>query len=97
MSHSWYHCHSSAKRFGGKPEDYFAIHEWFDESKRGFADYRHRALRHHSEGIFEAVKVFGETITISTGAKVPTRLIGEQHVLEDLRFIPSLKGWLKCI
>ena len=97
MSNPWYHAHSSAKRFGGKPEDYLAIHEWFDESKRSFADYRHRALRHHSEGIFEAVRYFGDTITISTCAKIPTRLIGEQHVLEDLQWIPSLKDWLKCI
>ena len=42
-------------------------------------------------------RVFGETIILSTGRVVPTRLIGEQHVIEDLGFIPSLADWLRCI
>jgi len=43
--HSYYHALSSVKRFGGKPEDYLPIHEFFDESKSHFADFRHRAAR----------------------------------------------------
>ena len=31
-------------------------------------------------------RFFGATITISTGRVVPVRLIGEQHVVEDLGF-----------
>ncbi len=56
------------------------IHEWFDESKRIVADFRHRVLRHHAEGIFLAATIFGPTITLSTGTVIPTRGIGEQHV-----------------
>ena len=37
------------------------------------------------------------TITISTGRVVPVRLIGEQHVVEDLGFIPSFADWVRCI
>ena len=37
------------------------------------------------------------TITISTSRVVPVRLIGEQHVLEDLGFIPSFADWVRCI
>lgn len=32
---------------------------------------------------------FGPTITLSTGRIIPTRWVGEQHVREDLGFIPS--------
>ena len=42
-------------------------------------------------------RFFGPTITISTGRIVPTRLIGEQHVIEDLGFIPGFAEWAKSI
>jgi hypothetical protein len=97
MPHSYHHALSSVKRWGGCVQDYIAIHTWFDESKQITADFRHRALRHHAEGIFMAEKIFGVTITLSTGRQVPTRLIGEQHVQEDLGFIPSFADWVKAI
>lgn len=97
MSHPYHHALSSAKRFGGAPEDYLAIHQWFDASKELMADPRHRALRHHAQGIFEAERVFGVAITNSAGRAVPVRLIGEQHVREDLGFIPSVEEWFRHI
>ena len=42
-------------------------------------------------------RFFGPTITLSTGRVVPVRLIGEQHVREDLGFIPSFADWVRCI
>ena len=42
-------------------------------------------------------RFFGPTITISTGRVVPVRLIGEQHVREDLGLIPSFADWVRCI
>lgn len=69
----------------------------FDDSKRHHGDFRHRALRHHAEGIFELERVFGVTITNSDRRVVPVRMIGEQHVTEDLGFIPSLGQWLSAI
>lgn len=45
MAHPLEHAQSSAKKFGGKPEDYLAVHRWFDESKAFFPDFRHRAFR----------------------------------------------------
>lgn len=127
MAHPYHHAVSSARQFGGVPEDYQAIHDWFDETKSMIADVRHRAARHHAEGIFVCEQVFGTTITLSTCAKcgeapdehvltfgdlaeidagtsdkhefvakvIPTRWVGEQHVREDLGFIPSLQDWLK--
>jgi hypothetical protein len=100
VSNSFYHARSSARKWGGVPEDYIAIHEWIDGSKAHFGDARHRALRHHTEGCWEAERVFGLTITVKkerTGVevRVPVREIAEQHIFEDLGWIPSLGDWLK--
>ena len=97
MAHPTHHALSSVRKWGGKPEDYLPIHNWFDESKMIMADFRHRALRHHAEGIFLAEKVFGVEIRNSDGRYVPVRWIGEQHVKEDLGRIPSAQDWLSCI
>ena len=94
MAHPLFHAKSSARKYGGKPEDYLAIHNWFDESKSYMGDVRHRALRHHAEGIFLCEKLFGVSITNSDGREVPVRFIGEQHVIEDLGRIPSVSDWL---
>jgi len=95
--HPYYHAVSSAKKYGGKADDYQSIHDWFDESKAFFADFRHRALRHHAEGIFLCEKLFGTTITNSDSKQIPVRFIGEQHVREDLGRIPSVSDWLRTI
>lgn len=44
-----------------------------------------------------AERFFGTTLTLSTGRVVPVRLIGEQHVREDLGYIPSFADWVRCI
>lgn len=98
MSAPLHHAESSARLFGGKPENYQEIHDWFDATKETFADFRHRALRHHSQGIFEAERVFGTYIVNSNGTKVPVRYIGEQHVKEDCGGrIPTVADWLSQI
>ena len=94
MAHPWHHAVRSAKLFGGRPEDYLAIHNWFDESKAHLPDLRHRALRHHSEGIFLCERLLGVTVRNADGREVPTRLVGEQHVRDDLGWIPMVKDWL---
>jgi len=97
MPHPYHHALSSVKKWGGDPADYQAIHDWFDASKAIVADFRHRALRHHAEGIFMAETIFGHTLTLATGRIIPTRWVGEQHVREDLGFIPSFADWVKAI
>lgn len=97
MAHPYHHSLSSIRKWGGTVDDYLAIHSWFDASKQITADFRHRALRHHAEGIFMAETLFGPTITLSSGGAIPTRWVGEQHVIEDLGFIPSFADWVKCI
>jgi hypothetical protein len=97
MSHPLHHAMSSAKKHGGHFEDYMPIHNWFDETKASFPDMRHRALRHHSEGIFWCEQIFGAYITNSDGKLVPVRVLGEQHCMEDLGWIPTIKDYLECM
>lgn len=94
MSHPLHHAISSVKTHGGVIEDYLPLHNWFDETKMHYPDMRHRALRHHAEGIFWAEKEFGVFIINSNGKMVPTRTLGEQHVKEDIGFIPTIKDYL---
>jgi hypothetical protein len=97
MAHPYHHALSSAKKWGGAAEDYLPLHHWMDETKMIVADFRHRAGRHHAEGIFMLERLFGTTLTLSTGRVVPVRFIGEQHVIEDLGRIPSFADWIRCI
>ena len=95
MAHPYDHCKSSCRKWGGKPEDYLHIHEWFDESKSWIAHSKHRLFRHHSEGIFECEKRFGISFVNSDGKTVFTRYVGEQHVREDCNgYIPTAKEWI---
>lgn len=97
MMHPYHHALSSVKKWGGVVEDYLIIHSWFDSSKEIIADYRHRALRHHAEGIFMSETIFGVTLTLTGGRVIPTRWVGEQHVREDLGRIPSFADWARAI
>jgi hypothetical protein len=89
------HARSSARRFGGKPEDYLAIHEKIDSTKAVHAQVTHRCVFHSAFGIYLIEELFGRTLTNSDGKEVFVRDVAEQHVLEDLGCIPSLSDWLK--
>lgn len=91
------HIHSkiSAKKFGGIPSDYQAIHDFIDSSKATYADMKHRAILHSSFGCFIVEKVFGLTFINSEGKEVSTRDVAEEHILEDLGTIPTVEKWLK--
>lgn len=89
------HAKSSAKKFGGQPDDYQDIHDFMDSSKAHLADHRHRALLHSSFGCFVAEKVFGHTRVNSDGKEYSVRDVAEQHCLEDLGKIPSVQDYLQ--
>lgn len=100
MGKPWEHAESSAKQFGGKPEDYIDIHDLLDSSKSVVADSRHRALTHNTwfigpNGPLE--RIFGKTILNSDNKNVSVRDIAEQHIREDfnLTFIPSAQDYLQ--
>jgi len=95
MSKPWIHAKSSARRWGGTPDDYIAIHEKIDSTKMAHAEMTHRAVFHSAFGIYLIEELFGRIVTNSDGREVFVRDIAEQHVIEDLGFIPSLSDWLK--
>ena len=97
MSHPYHHAISSQKKHGGRWQDYINVHNWFDETKAHYPDMRHRALRHHSEGIFWCEQHFGVVITNSEGKQIPVRTLGEQHLMEDIGWIPTIKDYLDCM
>lgn len=100
MSKPWIHAESSARKFGGVPDDYLEIHNLLDSSKACIADSRHRALTHNAWFIGTILeRIFGVTLTNSAGRTVSVRDVGEQHVLEDNgnRFIPSAQDYLQEI
>ena len=91
---SFLHAKSSAKKYGGILEDYVEIHNFIDSSKATIADVRHRGLFHNSMGPFVAERIFGVCIKNSIGKDVSVRQICEDHIIEDLGFIPSVDKWL---
>lgn len=91
----WLHAKSSARKWGGLPEDYLPLHDFLDSSKACVADMRHRAILHSAFGIYVLERLFGTNIVNSEGKTVSVRDVGEQHVIEDLGFIPSMDRWLK--
>lgn len=98
MSKPWVHAKSSAKRYGGKPEDYLDIHDFMDSSKAAMPDNRHRALTHNSWFLFILEKVFGTVRINSDGKEYSVRAIGEDHVKEDYGgFIPTVADYLQLM
>ena len=88
------HAKNSAKKYGGKPNDYQPIHDQMDLSKSAHASAKHRVVFHSAFGIYIVERIFGTLLTNSDGAKVSVRDVAEDHVLEDLGTIPSLDDWL---
>lgn len=97
MSAPYIHALSSAKKYGGTPEEYLDIHELMDSSKSTFADNRHRVLTHNIWFITTILpKVFGHQRINSEGKPYNVKDIGEQHCLEDFRhkFIPTPQDYI---
>jgi hypothetical protein len=84
----------SVKKWGGRPEDYLEIHDFFDQTKAHFPDMRHRAILHSSFGIFLCERFFGTTVVNGEGKIVQVRDVGEQHVIDDMGGIPTVQDYL---
>lgn len=102
MAQSFVHAQTSARHFGGKPEDYIAIHEFIDQYKDAFGDVRHRAFLHHTKGPWIVQDVFGHFIEVfdektQKTKKVVVREIAENHIVEDLGCLPSPGDWADCM
>jgi hypothetical protein len=91
------HAQSSAAKWGGDALDYIDLHEWFDETKQYTGDWTHRALRHHSAGIQWCIREFGHFIKNSKRQEIPTKILAEQHLMEDCGFIPTPQDYLSIL
>ena len=92
-----HHAESSARKFGGLKEDYLEIHRWIDAPKEHHWHFVSRIFRHSTLAIADAEAIFGLTITNSNGKQVLTRLVVEQHLMEDFGFIPTPEKWLQSV
>jgi hypothetical protein len=89
------HAKNSVKKHGGVLEDYLPIHDFIDSSKVAVPDMRHRAMLHSAWGIYLVERVFGTLITNSEGKRVSTRDLAEEHVIDDIGFIPTMQDYLQ--
>lgn len=94
------HASLSARRRGGSPEDYYALHAFFDTTKELCSDNRHRIL-HNLWGIRRVViPLFGTQLTTQDGARVATKDVCEvDHVLADFsgKYLPTLSDFTTAI
>lgn len=88
------HAIISSKKHGGTPEDYIKIHDFIDSSKAHVPDMRHRALLHSSFGCYLTEQMFGHNITNSEGKQISVRDLAEEHIIQDLGFIPTVEQYL---
>lgn len=84
-----------AKKYGGVAEDYADIDDFIDSTKQAVPDVRHRAILHSAFGCFLVEKVFGRVRKNSSGKEYSPRDVAEDHILQDLGFIPTLEHYLK--
>lgn len=83
-----------AKKYGGVPTDYADIDDFIDSSKQAVADVRHRAILHSAFGCFIVEQMFGRVRVNSDGREYSPRDVAEDHILQDLGFIPSMEQYL---
>lgn len=92
------HSRSSVKRWGGKIEDYIAIHELIDSPKVTMNNNTARTLTHNTWFCYHIIpKIFGYNIVNSDGKSVDTVDIAMLHIVEDFRgrFAPTPQDYLK--
>lgn len=98
MANPLIHSKSSVKRWGGKVEDYLAIHELIDSPKVAMNNNTSRFLTHNTWFAYTIIpKVFGYNIVNSDGKSVDTVDIAMLHIAEDFRmkFVPTPQDYLK--
>jgi hypothetical protein len=98
MANPLIHSKSSVKRWGGKVEDYIAIHELIDSPKATMNNNSSRALTHNTWFAYTIIpKIFGYNIVNSDGRSVDTVDVAMLHIAEDFRmkFVPTPQDYLK--
>lgn len=91
------HARITARRYGGRWQDWIAIHDWIDRSKMIFPSMQHRMFLHSDFGEWLTVKIHGETLKTTDETVVSTRDLFRDHQIEDLGRVVSLAEWLREI
>lgn len=86
----------SALRFGGDPETYLPLHEWFLATRLWSDSPAHLIFRHQAFGIHETESRFGPALADGAHA-VPTRVVAERHVRSVLGRLPAAPDLLRRI
>lgn len=84
----------SVKKYGGKLEDYQALHDFLDSPKMCHPDLRHRAILHSSFGCYLVERIFGTVAVNSDGKQYSPRDVAEDHILQDVGTIPTVSDYL---
>lgn len=94
------HCRISQRRWGGREQDYYAIHDFIDSTKTLCSDGRHRVL-HTLWGVkYVVIPVFGHTLTNADGKQADVKDLCERdHLLVDYhkKFIPTLNDFVSAM
>ena len=88
------HSNIHAKKYGGTPNDYADIDDFLDSTKQSVADVRHRAILHSAFGCYLVEEIFGRTRYNSEGKVYSPRDVAEDHIQQDLGFIPTMEMYL---
>jgi hypothetical protein len=88
------HSRIHVKKYGGTVADYADIDDFIDSSKSSVPDVRHRAILHSAFGCFLVEQAFGRTRINSEGKEYSPRDVAEDHILQDLGFIPTMEQYL---
>lgn len=98
MANPLIHSKSSVKRWGGRVDDYIAIHELIDSPKATMNNNSVRLMTHNTWFAYHIIpKIFGYNIINSDGKSVDTVDIAMLHIAEDFRmkFVPTPQDYLK--
>jgi len=98
MANPLIHSKSSVKRWGGKVEDYLAIHELIDSPKATMNNNSARLLTHNTWFAYHIIpKIFGYNIVNADGKSVDVVDIAMLHIAEDFRmkFVPTAQDYLQ--
>ena len=87
------HALIAAYRYGGQWQDWYKLHDWFDQSKKVFPSMQHRMFLHSEWGCGLAERVFGPTLG-PPGCEVATAQATLDHQIEDLGRVVPLAEWL---
>jgi hypothetical protein len=89
------HARITAHRYGGRWQDWVAIHDWIDRSKSFFASMQHRMLLHSDFGEWLTIRIHGKSIKAEDGTVISTRDLFHDHQVEDLGRVVTLAEWLR--